>query len=300
MKADVSIRQDSEKNSGFRIALLASLVLHLCVLGFVYRFPFATDTFSEQINDPVSIEVILSGFNPQLSETIPINTDSALLSDNLEQSPGSVSNNQGLQEEFRSLDQNAEKASTALMTEGDEVQSPTTEPRTDPLQNPEKESNAIDGLQNSVATFLQDYRQDINQNWLEECTRYKKQYAAKDCPYADDYVTTLNPVSFKTLTETQPLALAPGEFSAQESFRLMTQTDLFNPYMLSGNIPIFGLGGGGVLNVGIDLVKNSFALTQAHETLLFSNEETASVTVEAEADEDDGVRPGFFIRPPLF
>ena len=302
MRADIFTRQVSENTSGFKLALFCSLVLHAGVFGFAYRFSFAPDNAgeaTEEIHDEViGIEVYFSTVNPQLPEPPAADSESGVMPEDI-QGASTVVNSQAAEEASVTLDDPvAEQAVTAGL---DETLIRLPETVTEAGSGMEGDQLSAARLQSSLATFLQDYRQDLNQNWVEECARYKKQFAVKDCPYGGNYAASLNPVRLQTVVETPPPALAPGEFSAQESFRLMTQTDLFNPHMLSGNIPLFGMGGGGILNAGAKLINMSLGLTRPHAELLIRVQE-----VESDAPEDDAAKQedregsGFFIRPPLF
>lgn len=283
-------RQEHVNEQGFNFALGVSLFIHLAVIGVAYVFSFNSAKNTALAIEPdsrPSIEVLFVKRNPQQSSVVIEENIQALIQEQIQE-----------QDQLASFF-NEEQDATAG---DDESVNNLSESR--PSSATEGFSSAE--LNASLNSYMQSYRQEINQNWLEECARFKNQSSLEECPLGQEYVASLNPVCLQAVTQSEPDPLAAGEFSARESFELMTEEDLFNPHMLSREISLFGTSGG-IVNNAVDFLA-SFIGIQKQNKPLFMSMELAEDSIDANAnidateitEENIQIRTDFVVRPALF
>ncbi|PCJ42526.1 MAG: hypothetical protein COA71_03165 [SAR86 cluster bacterium] len=314
LKVSIQFYSDTlKKNPGMHIALGASLVIHLAIIGFAYTYSFGAKKSSEPDHNRPSIEVVFVERNPQqpplqvedlledqiveiveieFAEQVLVNSES-----NSETEDSIIPRQASVQEQDQLLTfSNEQQAETAQEEAGLNGSGASAFP----------ETFSSSELDDALSSFLQSYRQDLNQNWMEECVRFKNKNLFDECPLGHAYVASLNPVTMQIVKPLELLPLAPGEFLARESFERMTQGDLFNPYLLSGEIPLFGTGGG-IITGSFGLLKGALGMTKPNITLLISTELEDALPVVADEVEENSQMEGsageaqkFVIRPALF
>lgn len=294
--------QARTKEPGLSFALGVSLILHLVVIGFAYRYSFGTGKPSEGNQDRPSIEIVFAERIPQQS---PIQVEK-LSEEQSEEPVDTEFSEQVLANSALTVipEQPVIQDQDQLVTFSNERQEETEQEDEDIGGNepsPFSERFSSIELNDSLGTYMQSYRQEINQNWMEECASFNKQNILAECPLGQEYVASLNPVTIQIIKPSEPPPLAPGEFSARDSFEKMTEGDLFNPYLLSGEIRLFGTGGG-IINDAFGFLANSIGITKPNVTLLISTEledvnniETVGVT-DGYAEK----KQNFVIRPAVF
>ena len=249
---------------GLLLALVASFFIHLLVAGFAYYYSFGSNDSTELSQDRASIEII---FTERMSPTVVSGSDAENAIEVAEpEATGFASETETAPEAV--VLQSQEPIPVDSHQRQRELNQPD-EPGDVPRDSLSKNfSNAE--LNASVASFMQSYQQGLKQNWLEECTRFEKQNSLAECPLGQEYSTSLNPVTVSLFAAVEPVTgVTTSEFSAQESFIRMTEEDIFNPYLLSGEIVLLGTGGGAV-NGALGFLANSLGFTALNKAQSFS------------------------------
>lgn len=234
-----------------RKAIGFSVFLHLGVLGFASQYSFRLDNSAEQPLRQPGIEVILTELRPPSIQAVPAEPAESL-------APLEIS---GTETAIPQLDSIIQDEGPEIPVSGDTGRAtPTTEATLNPEtlisqevagQGTEPVGLAPQQLQEARAAFVREHQLASRRAWLQDCTAFRQSNIFEECPQGANFISSPVALHIRVIEVSAAETAGSNEgYSAGEDFRRMTQTDIFNPDMLGGVIPLFGTGGG-VINAGI-------------------------------------------------